>query len=233
MKRSRSPAWLTIAASLLPFAAACGGGAIAQSPPAQAPVTAPVAVVSPTPSEPQPASPPAPAAPSSIPVPVVDAASAYVPPADPTTVQELFDDTTNAPPAVLKAKAAAGDPAAAMSQTLTELAKTAAPGMGPDGPLAVGSLKEKQSLQEDITFLPGKCYAILGYSRQVKDVDLYLLLPPGILSAQDGTTSGTPVIGGPDRPMCPIATVPVTYKLRIVADHGAGEVAVQLYSKSR
>jgi hypothetical protein len=33
--------------------------------------------------------------------------------------------------------------------------------------------------------------------------------------------------------MCPVATTPVTYKLGIVADQGAGEVAVQLYSKSK
>jgi hypothetical protein len=152
---------------------------------------------------------------------------------DPSTVQELFDDTARAPAAALKAKTAAADAAAALAQGLTELAKRVAPGMDADGPLATGTLREKQSLQTDITLAPNRCYAILGYSRQIRDVDLYLLLPPGILAAQDGTNSSTPVIGGADHPICPAASVPVTYKLRIVADQGAGDVAVQLYSKVR
>jgi hypothetical protein len=67
----------------------------------------------------------------------------------------------------------------------------------------------------------------------VKDLDLYLLLPPGILSGQDTTDDNAPVIGGPPQPMCPVATTPVTYKLDVVADQGAGEVAVQLYSKAK
>jgi hypothetical protein len=153
--------------------------------------------------------------------------------ADPSTVQELFDDTTRAHAAALKAKPAAGDPAAPLVQGLSELAKRAAPGMDPDGPLATGTLQEKQSLQADVTFLPGRCYAILGYSREVKDVDLFLLLPPGILAGQDGTKGSTSVIGDPAHPICPVAAAPVTYKLRIVADQGAGDVAVQVYSKAR
>jgi hypothetical protein len=152
---------------------------------------------------------------------------------DPSTVQELYDDTTQAPRAVLKAKAVGDASAAALARGLDDLAKTNAPGMDPDGPLATGALKEKESIQEDITFMPGRCYAILGYSKQVQDVDLYLLLPPGILTGQDGTYSSTPVLGGASHPLCPIAAQSITYKLRIVADHGSGEVGVQVYSKPR
>ena len=104
--------------------------------------------------------------------------------------------------------------------------------MQPDGPLASGNVKEKHHLQTDITLQPGKCYSIIGFSRKVRDLDLYLLLPPGILSGQDLTDDNKPVIGGPPQPMCPVSSTPITYKLDIFADSGSGDVAVQLYSKS-
>jgi len=105
--------------------------------------------------------------------------------------------------------------------------------MTPDGPLAMGSLKEKQHLQADVTFKPGSCYAVVGYSQKVKDLDLHLFLPPGILSGQDTTDDNKPTIGrGPDW-MCTAASIPITYKLDIFADEGAGDVAAQLYSKTK
>ena len=103
----------------------------------------------------------------------------------------------------------------------------------PDGPLAMGSIKEKQHLQTDVTLAPGKCYSIVGYSKKVKDLDLYLLLPPGVLSGQDLTDDNKPVIGGPPQPMCPVSATSVTYKLDIFADAGSGDVAVQLFSKGK
>jgi hypothetical protein len=150
---------------------------------------------------------------------------------DPTTIQKLFDDTNHASRATLKAKGAAGDDP--IAKALREFAKKVAPGMEADGPLATGTLSEKQSLQADVTLQPGKCYAIVGYSNKVRDLDLYLLLAPGILSGQDTTDDNTPVIGAPPQPMCPVAATAVTYKLGIVADRGAGDVAVQLYSKDK
>jgi hypothetical protein len=228
----RSPA---LGALSLLVAAACGAGATSQAPPAQAPAGPVATAWTPSPDIQE----PAPAATSdatrsvaAAPAPA-ETSTASAAASDPSTVQELYDDTTHAPSAVLKAKAVGDASAAALAQGLDDLAKTKAPGMDPDGPLATGTLKEKESLQEDVTFVPGRCYAILGYSKQVKDVDLYLLLPPGILTGQDGTYSSTPVLGGAGHPLCPIATQSITYKLRIVADHGAGEVGVQVYSKAR
>jgi hypothetical protein len=90
-------------------------------------------------------------------------------------------------------------------------------------------LKEKQRLQADITLKPAKCYTIVGYAPKLKDLDLHLLLPPGILRGQDTTDDTTPVIFSD--PMCPDAGAPVTYKLDIFADSGNGDAAVQLYSK--
>jgi hypothetical protein len=168
---------------------------------------------------------------SETPVPGEPGPLAAVLTSDATMVQKLFDSTSRAPLATLKEKEAAGaDP---LATGLKEVAKKAAPGMVADGPLATGNLKEKQNLQTEVTLLPGKCYALVGYSKKVKDLDLFLLLPPGILSGQDTTDDNAPVIGGPPQPMCPVATTPITYKLGIVADQGAGEFAVQLYSKAK
>jgi hypothetical protein len=150
---------------------------------------------------------------------------------DSATVQKLFDAANSAPAATLKAGGAAGsDP---LAKGVREAAKAGAPGLDPDGPLAMGSLKEKQHLQTDVTLKPGKCYAVIGYSQKIKDLDLHLLLPPGILSGQDTTDDNKPVIGrGPDW-MCPAPGTAITYKLDIFADDGAGDIAVQLYSKAK
>jgi len=208
----------------------CGG------PPAEAP-TSSSASAEPAAS----ASPASSASPSASAAPASDAASASAAAGpsplgsvlitDSAAVQKLFDAANSAPAATLKAGGASG--ADALSKGVRETAKSAAPGLNPDGPLAMGSLKEKQHLQTDVTLKPGKCYAVVGYSQKIKDLDLHLLLAPGILSGQDTTDDNKPVIGrGPDW-MCPAAGTAITYKLDIFADDGAGDIAVQLYSKAK
>jgi hypothetical protein len=146
-------------------------------------------------------------------------------------IQKIFQSATTAPAATLKQDGAkGGDPLAA---GIRDAAKKLPAGMQADGPLAMGSIKEKQHLQTDVTLAPGKCYSIVGYSKKVKDLDLYLLLPPGILSGQDLTDDNKPIIGGPPQPMCPVADKAITYKLDIFADSGGGDVAVQLFSKGK
>jgi hypothetical protein len=186
--------------------------------------------------EPAPSSSSAPAAPP-------DAASASAAPSDTTgplaqvlvtdsiQIQKIYDAANAAPAATLKPEGAKGGDA--LARGVRSLSKKLPAGMAPDGPLAMGSLKEKQHLQTDITLQPGKCYSIVGYSKKVKDLDLYLLLAPGILSAQDLTDDNHPIIGGPPQPMCPVSSTPVTYKLDIYADSGSGDVAVQLFSKAK
>jgi hypothetical protein len=150
---------------------------------------------------------------------------------DAAAVQKLFDSASSAPQATLKPGGAArGDP---LAKGVRDLAKKAAPGMKPEGPLATGSLKEKAHLQTAVTLQPGKCYAVVGFSSKVKDLDLYLLVSPGILSGQDTTDDNTPVIGRAPDSMCPVAKTPIKYTLDIVADQGSGDVAVQLYAKDR
>ncbi len=146
-------------------------------------------------------------------------------------IQKIFQSATTAPAATLKQNGATG--ADALATGIRDAAKKLPAGMQPDGPLAMGSIKEKQHLQTDVTLAPGKCYSIVGYSKKVKDLDLYLLLPPGVLSGQDLTDDNKPVIGGPPQPMCPVSATSVTYKLDIFADAGSGDVAVQLFSKGK
>jgi hypothetical protein len=148
---------------------------------------------------------------------------------DTAAITKMFEAMTAAPAVTLKEKGLAGkDPLAA---GIKDTSKKLSPGMKPEGPLATGKLAEKAHLRAEFTLASGKCYSILGFSPTVKDLDLYLLLPPGILSGQDLTDDNKPIIGGPPQPMCPVSQTPVTYKLDIFADRGAGDIAVQLFSK--
>lgn len=146
-------------------------------------------------------------------------------------IQKIYDAASSAPAATLKPDGAKGGDA--LAKGVRDVAKKLPAGMQPDGPLAMGAVKEKQHLQTDVTLQPGKCYSIVGYSKKVKDLDLYLLLPPGVLSGQDLTDDNKPVIGGAPQPMCPVSQTAITYKLDIFADSGGGDVAVQLFSKGQ
>jgi hypothetical protein len=211
--------------------AACGGG---ETKPAESATAGGEASALP---EPAPvASTPAPAADTASAAPAASTAEAPSPLAqvlvtDNTQVQKIFDAASSAPAATLKQDGAKGGDA--LAKGIREASKKLPAGMQPEGPLAMGSLKEKQHLQTDVTLAPGKCYSIVGFSKKVKDLDLYLLLPPGLLSGQDLTDDNKPIIGGPPQPMCPVSAQSVTYKLDIFADSGAGDVAVQLFSKGK
>lgn len=146
-------------------------------------------------------------------------------------IQKIFDAMNASPSATLKPDGAKGGDA--LAKGVRDAAKKLSAGMQPEGPLAMGSIKEKQHLHTEVTLQPGKCYSIVGFSAKVKDLDLYLLLPPGILSGQDLSDDNKPIIGGPPQPMCPVSPQPVTYKLDIFADNGNGDVAVQLFSKGK
>jgi hypothetical protein len=146
-------------------------------------------------------------------------------------ISKEFDAASQAPAATLKPDGAKGGDA--LAKGIKDASKKLPAGMQPDGPMAMGTLAEKGHLATDITLQPGKCYSIVGFSKKVKDLDLYLLLPPGVLSGQDLTDDNKPIIGGAPQPMCPVSTTAVTYKLDIVADVGAGDVAVQLFSKGK
>ena len=145
--------------------------------------------------------------------------------------QKTFDALTAAPAAKLDTKGAAGA-RDALGRKLQALAKKVAPGMAPEGPLARATLKEGERAQMDVTLQQGKCYAIIGTSEKVKDLDLHLMVPPGVMSAQDTTDDESPVIGKPPTPFCE-ESASASYKLGMYAEKGAGDVAVQVYSKKK
>jgi hypothetical protein len=220
------------AAGFLP--AACGGGSASAPPAASAPSEPSATSALDTTKTPPAAAAADSAAASSAPSGAAPADTAPTPLGqvlltDSAQIQKIFDAAKAAPTATLKNGGPTGsDP---LAKGIRDVAMKLPAGMKPDGPLATGSLKEKQHLQTDLTLQPGKCYSIVGFSKKVKDLDLYLFVPPGILSGQDLSDDNKPVVGGPPQPMCPIGNSAITYKLDIFADSGSGDVAVQLFSK--
>jgi len=143
--------------------------------------------------------------------------------------QKLFDQISSAPAAKADPKGAAA--ADANAKKIRELAKQFAPNMTADGPMFRATLKENERVQADVTLKTGTCYAIVGYGDKVKDLDLRLMLAPGVLTAQDTTDDMSPVLGRAPDPFCPSSEL--TYKLDIFAEKGGGDVAVQVYSRPR
>jgi hypothetical protein len=109
--------------------------------------------------------------------------------------------------------------------------------MQPEGAELKQNLPEGQHAVMMVTLQAGKCYSIVGFSPPggVKDLDLNLLAPPLYLTlaGQDLTHNNTPTIGGSPSPMCPVLAFPLQYKLDVFARSGSGQVAVQLYSKTK
>ena len=147
---------------------------------------------------------------------------------DPAVIRKMYDAAKSAPTIQSTSNEARGG---ALAKGIHDIAMRLPAGMKPDGPLAIGTLQPKHHLQMNVSLQAGKCYSIVGYSKKVRDLDLYLFMPPGILSGQDLSDDNRPVIGGPPQPMCPVGSTALTYVLDVFADSGAGDVAVQLYSK--
>jgi hypothetical protein len=143
--------------------------------------------------------------------------------------QKLFDQVTAAPAAKTDPKGATA--ADGNAKKIRDLAKQFAPNMTADGPMFRATLKENERVQADVTLKTGTCYAIVGVGDKVKDLDLRIMLAPGVMTAQDTTDDMSPVIGRAPDPFCPSSEL--TYKLDIFAEKGGGDVAVQVYSRPR
>jgi hypothetical protein len=120
---------------------------------------------------------------------------------------------------------------------LKAMALRVAPGMQPEGSELKQTLTEGQHAVIMLTLQAGKCYTVVGFSPLggVKNLDLNMLAPPLYLTlaGQDLTHNNTPTIGASPSPMCPVLMFPLEYKLDVFAQSGSGQVAVQLYSKSK
>lgn len=156
-------------------------------------------------------------------------------PTDPNSLQGILQGIQNALQGTVVA--GGGLPADLTEAGLRATALRVAPGMQPEGDELKQTLTEGQHAVMMVTLQAGKCYAVVGFSPPgaIKDVDLNLLAPPLYLTlaGQDLTHNNTPVIGGAPSPMCPIVAFPLQYKLDVFARKGAGQVAVQLYSKPK
>jgi hypothetical protein len=130
-----------------------------------------------------------------------------------------------------------GLPTSIADGCIKALALQSAQGMSPEGQEATGNLQEGGHLAFMVPMQGGKCYTLIGCSPpgQIKNVDLNLLAPPfyNFLAGQDTTDDNHPIIGNNGKPMCPIVPMALNYKVDIVARSGSGQVAVQLYSKSK
>jgi hypothetical protein len=156
-------------------------------------------------------------------------------PTDPATLQGILQGLQGAitgqmvPPGALT-----GDVTEA---GLKAVALKVAPGMQPEGDELKQVLNEGQHAVMIATLQAGKCYALVGFSPPggVKDLDLNLLAPPFYLTlaGQDLTHNNTPTVGAAPTPMCPIVPIPFQYKVDILARVGSGQIAVQLYSKTK
>jgi hypothetical protein len=201
--------------------------------PAAAPPGYPAAA--PPPGQPMPAQ-PMPGQPAPAPAAAGSAAPGPLAPTDPNSLQGILAGLQGALQGTLVS------PGGAMPADLTEAGLKAqalrlAPGMQPEGNELKQNLPEGQHAVMMVTLQAGKCYSILGFSPLggVKDLDLNLLAPPlyMTLAGQDLTHNNMPTIGGSPNAMCPVIAFPLQYKLDVFARSGSGQVAVQLYSKTK
>jgi len=241
----RVKAWSLVALGavvIVPLAAACGGSgnaqpntaaagtvAMGQQPPAGYPQQQPQQPA----GYPQ-AQPGYPQQPQAQPGPTA-APTAPLAPTDPNSLQGILQGLQGALSGTLVSPGAlTGDLSDA---GLKALALKVAPGMQPEGDELKQNLPEGQHAVMMVTLQAGKCYTIVGFSPLggVKNLDLNLLAPPlyMTLAGQDLTHNNTPTIGGAPSAMCPVLMFPLQYKLDVFAQSGSGQVAVQLYSKSK
>jgi hypothetical protein len=117
------------------------------------------------------------------------------------------------------------------------LAAQYAPGMQPEGQMAKDTLQQDGHKEMMVTLQGGKCYTIIGFASLggIKNLDLRLLAPPfyNMVAGQDSEGNNTAIIGKGNSPTCPITPFPLQYKLDIHAKTGGGQIAVQVYSKTK
>ena len=169
------------------------------------------------------------------PAPAPTAAPTALAPTDPNSLQGILQGLQGALSGTLVSPGGlAGD---LTDAGLKAQAMRVAPGMQPEGDELKQNLAEGQHAVIMVTLQAGKCYTVVGFSPigGVKNLDLNLLAPPlyMTLAGQDLTHNNTPTIGAAPTPMCPVLMFPLQYKLDVFAQAGAGQVAVQLYSKNK
>lgn len=173
----------------------------------------------------------------------------FVPTADggavPTSTVVTPTDTADA--GAPAADAAASPIQPVFDAAAQELLKTAlkplqqkhAPGMKPDSQIFGGMINEGQTVEQQATLMPGKCYTIVGTSLagiEELDISVNILTPLPTLSpllAVDGMTGPQAIVAG--SPNCykipPIMMIATPVKIIIKATKGSGIAGAQMYAK--
>jgi len=141
----------------------------------------------------------------------------------------------------------AAAPAPVFDATAQELLKTAlkplqqkhAPGMKPDSQIFGGMINEGQTIEQQATLMPGKCYTIIGTTLagvEELDISVNVITPLPTLSpllAVDGMTGPQAVVAS--HPNCykipPIMMIATPVKIIIKASKGSGIAGAQMYAK--
>ena len=124
------------------------------------------------------------------------------------------------------------DPLDSILKTETDkLAK----GMTTDSPPTKGMVQEGNKLEVVVTLQPGRCYSIVAVSAQGTALDMELLMAPffTMSAGKNSKTGSVALIGGSSNPLCPLAILPIPYRLDVTAKKGSGPVAVQVLSKTK
>ncbi len=149
--------------------------------------------------------------------------------ADPKRDQRMYEAAAAAPAAKLDPLGtSSGD---SVAKKIQAAAKKWAPGMSSEGSMFRATMNQGDHAQGDLELKSGMCYAVVGASDKVTDLDLHVFVPPGVLVAQDSSDDPTPVVGANPDPYCPEKDG--TYKLDMFAERGGGIAGAQLYSKSK
>ncbi len=140
-----------------------------------------------------------------------------------------------------KAGAAIGIPAAGgaavpgdtLQTTINASAAKNAPGFAAVSPVGRATLKNGEHGGMNFDMEAGKCYVVLGAGGPgVTQLGLHMLFPitpPNAVLASDTAHGNAPFLGGDGKPLCP--PVKSSVRLDVVPMAGAGQVAVQVWSK--
>jgi hypothetical protein len=124
-----------------------------------------------------------------------------------------------------------------MKAQLTTLAHKQAPGMKEEGQVLAGMLQEGQTIEQQATLFPGRCYTLVaqgmpGIVELDSQIALMTPLPnlSPVIAVDNMTGAEATVAGKPNcyKPLMPIATV---VKISIKATRGSGIAGAQLYAK--
>jgi hypothetical protein len=145
-----------------------------------------------------------------------------------------------APDAGAGASAPGGDQVldSAIDIAIAMASSKAAPKMQKEAQPGHATLKQGEHFNMVVSFAPGRCYTIIGFSPPGNvtqlDLKLYGPLPLTAEAGKSGANDkATPVIAKGTGALCPVLPIPASYKIDAVATKGAGRIGVQLFARDK